>query len=72
MVVDRFTVRLHTEAWNWLNQAEIEMASSVASALESEGLGISPHCDAKPRPGIAAPTATKPRSNGSSPGSWRA
>src|SRR6266567_8004557 len=50
----------------------LRLASSVASALESEGLGISPHCAAKPRPGIAAPTVTRSRFNGSSPECWRA
>src|ERR1039458_3498773 len=50
----------------------LRLASSLVNAWEDEGLGISPHCAAKPEPGIAAPTATNSQSGGGSPESKRA
>src|ERR1039458_9729370 len=50
----------------------LRLASSLVNAWEDEGLGISPHCAAKPEPGIAASTATNSQSGGGSPESKRA
>src|ERR1019366_7253584 len=50
----------------------LRLASSLVNAWEDEGLGISPHCAAKPEPGIAAPTTTNSQSGGGSPESKRA
>ena len=48
------------------------LVSSAANASENAGSGISSPCAAKPKPRIAAQTATRSPSSGSSQESWHA
>ena len=55
---DRFTVHYTPKHGSWLNQAEIEIGIFSRQCLGRRRIGDIATCVAKPKPGIAAPTAT--------------